>query len=188
MSSARLTSAWRLLAVAALCLGGTTAHAFQDAATGLYVEAGRTPGGSDTDLLSLGLVLPWPALTSPSGPWSFQTDLYLGQWRTRDRDGNHRNDTQLGAIATLRYRFDQGNSPWFAEAGLGATVLDHLYHSRERDFSTAFQFTEAAGIGRSFGSHGEHELSLRVQHFSNADIKRPNPGENFIRLRYVHRF
>jgi len=25
-----------------------------------------------------------------------------------------------------------------------------------------------------------------VQHISNARIKRPNPGENFIQLRYAH--
>jgi lipid A 3-O-deacylase len=27
-----------------------------------------------------------------------------------------------------------------------------------------------------------------VQHFSNAGIKKPNPGETFLRLRYAYRF
>ena len=40
----------------------------------------------------------------------------------------------------------------------------------------------------SFGARGEHEVSLRLQHFSNAGIKHPNPGETFVRLRYVRRF
>ena len=33
-----------------------------------------------------------------------------------------------------------------------------------------------------------HELALRLQHFSNAGIKHPNPGENFVQLRYAQGF
>jgi lipid A 3-O-deacylase len=31
-------------------------------------------------------------------------------------------------------------------------------------------------------------VSVRVQHVSNASIKKPNPGANFVRLRYLYRF
>jgi lipid A 3-O-deacylase len=88
----------------------------------------------------------------------------------------------------LRYRFGDGGSPWFAEGGVGATLMDRIYRTPDRSFSTAFQFTEVLGIGRSFGEKGAHEVSLRVQHFSNAGIKKPNPGETFLRLRYAYRF
>jgi lipid A 3-O-deacylase len=44
------------------------------------------------------------------------------------------------------------------------------------------------GFGRSLDAQQHHELSLRLQHFSNADIKRPNPGENFVQLRYAVAF
>jgi lipid A 3-O-deacylase len=44
------------------------------------------------------------------------------------------------------------------------------------------------GMGRSFGGHGKNEISLRLQHFSNGGIKKPNPGENFVRVRYTRRF
>lgn len=30
--------------------------------------------------------------------------------------------------------------------------------------------------------------ALRLQHFSNASIRHPNPGENFVQLRYARRF
>ena len=43
-------------------------------------------------------------------------------------------------------------------------------------------------MGISLGGHGEHEVGLRVQHFSNADIRLPNPGETFLRVRYAYRF
>jgi hypothetical protein len=33
----------------------------------------------------------------------------------------------------------------------------------------------------------QRELVLRVEHFSNAGIKHPNPGENYVQLRYTHR-
>ena len=32
------------------------------------------------------------------------------------------------------------------------------------------------------------EVSLRFQHFSNAGIKEPNPGENFFQVRYSSRY
>jgi lipid A 3-O-deacylase len=40
-------------------------------------------------------------------------------------------------------------------------------------------------IGRRFGASKEHEVMLRLQHFSNAGIKHPNPGEDFLQLRYA---
>ena len=66
--------------------------------------------------------------------------------------------------------------------------MDHLYKTPDRTFSTAFQFTEVLGVGRSFCENGKHELTLRLQHFSNAGIKKPNPGENFVRVRYTYHF
>jgi lipid A 3-O-deacylase len=43
-------------------------------------------------------------------------------------------------------------------------------------------------VGRSFGADRRHELSLRVSHFSNCGIETPNPGENFLQLRYATKF
>ncbi|KDD61989.1 lipid A 3-O-deacylase domain protein [Bordetella bronchiseptica OSU553] len=39
-------------------------------------------------------------------------------------------------------------------------------------------------MGYRFGPERAYEVSLRVQHFSNAGIKKPNPGENFMFLRF----
>lgn len=95
---------------------------------------------------------------------------------------------RIGGIAVLRRAFGGGNSPRFAEAGLGATVLDRKYVTPTRAFSSHFQFTEVIGIGRRFGTNRAHEVSVRYQHFSNAGIEKPNLGENFLRLRYAMRF
>lgn len=91
----------------------------------------------------------------------------------------------LGLVPLLRYRFGQGRSGWFIEAGIGVSLMDPIYRTSEKQFSTRFNFVDVAGVGRSFGSRRERELSLRIAHVSNADIKKPNPGENFLQLRYA---
>ena len=178
------------MALAWLLSLGLAAHAFEDRDVGVYAEGGHAPhGGGGTDVLALGVMLPWtPRQPVRGGALSFYADLYASQWRAPAAGGGRRSYAQLGAIATWRYRFDEGRSPWFAEAGVGASVLDGHYETSTRRFSTRFQFTEVLGVGRSFGARGAHEVSLRLQHFSNAGIRKPNPGENFVRLRYAFRF
>lgn len=171
-----------------LCSG--PAVAFGDAVPGMYVEGGRALyDRGRTDAWAVGIVVPWSwSDLGPANGLSFAWDLFASHWRAPSLKSGDRDYVQFGGIATLRYRFDGGDSPWFAEAGLGGTVMNHLYRTPEREFSTTFQFTEVLGLGRSFGTRGEHELSVRLQHFSNASIKDPNPGANFARLRYLYRF
>lgn len=94
----------------------------------------------------------------------------------------------IGADLLGRYGFDGGTSPWFLEARMGVVVFSHLYASQNKRFSTAFQLTESFGGGRRFGVSGRHEVSLHLQHFSNGSINQPNPGENFLSLRYAMHF
>ena len=180
-----------LLCCAALWSLSSPSCAFEDRMNGLYVEGGRAPHDSThTDSLTIGVVIPWTRRQSvQGGALSFYWDLFVSQWRapTIDRAGNH-NYSQIGVIGNWRYRFARGASPWFAEAGIGLTSMNDRYDTPDRSFSTRFQFTEQLGFGRSFGERGEHELSLRLQHFSNAGIRKPNPGENFVRVRYLYRF
>ncbi len=44
------------------------------------------------------------------------------------------------------------------------------------------------GVGYAFGAARNDEIALRAEHFSNAGIKHPNPGQNFLELRYTHYF
>jgi hypothetical protein len=67
-------------------------------------------------------------------------------------------------------------------------VIAPAYHTDGKRFSTAFNFGDHVGIGREFGSEHRQELALRVEHFSNAGIDHPNPGENFVQVRWVVRF
>jgi lipid A 3-O-deacylase len=143
-------------------------------------------GGTPTQALTLGLqwTLPWQAAWA-GGVVSSYVEASVGRWRTSDQGVPHTAwVTQLGLTPVLRYRFDGGDSPWFAEAGIGVNVLAPVFRDGDRQFSTAFNFGDHLALGRSFGAGGRQELSLRLQHFSNAGIKHPNPGINFVQLRY----
>jgi lipid A 3-O-deacylase len=94
---------------------------------------------------------------------------------------------QLGLIPVFRWRPAQGASPWFAEVGIGATLTTVAYQTDRKRFSTRFNFGDHLAVGRSFGLMRAHELSLRFEHFSNAGIKQPNPGESFVQLRYLYK-
>jgi hypothetical protein len=63
-----------------------------------------------------------------------------------------------------------------------------VFRSRDRDFSTEFNFQSHLAVGYVLGERGEHDFGLRIEHFSNAGIREPNPGMNFGSLRYTHRF
>lgn len=184
----------RFLALLAIGLAAVpTAQAqpaFGTALYGVYAEGGAGVGNSPTTAMALGFTWHfgtaralWGGLVTTYG------DVFLSEWRARQvMDGKQVDYSQVGAIASARYRFDAGHSPWFIDAGIGVSTMDRTYQTPDHRFSTRFQFTPVLSAGRNFGSKGAHELSLRLQHFSNGGIREPNPGENFVRLRYLYRF
>jgi lipid A 3-O-deacylase len=121
--------------------------------------------------------------------WGVYVEASLSRWNSRDGHPSESGVlTQLSVIPVVRYRFADGGSPWFVEGGIGATVTSSVFRSADKQFSTAFNFGDHVGLGYAFGAARKNELVLRAQHFSNAGIKHPNPGENFVQLRYTHHF
>jgi hypothetical protein len=121
--------------------------------------------------------------------WSVYLEGSVSRWQTRGgRATDHGVLTQLALVPVVRYRFDEGRSPWFVEGGIGATVSSSVYRNLDKHFSTAFNFGDHLGVGYAFGPARKDEIALHAEHFSNGGIKRPNPGQNFLELRYVHYF
>jgi lipid A 3-O-deacylase len=133
--------------------------------------------------------------------WNFQRPLYqsdnlllrgywdldLAQWRGnqyRDRPGAHQNITEIGF--TPMFRVQKPGSRLFAEAGVGAHLLSHVYDNNARQLSTALEFGSKLGIGYSVTP--ATDIGLSVQHYSNAGIKHPNGGVNFASVRLLHQF
>lgn len=177
----------RLLACAATATAlSLNAYAMDLAPRGAFAAAGVAARG--TDSLTVGAVWPW-AWRRPAGGGELTaiTEAYVSYWKARAAVGRQ-SFTQIGLVPLVRWRPDQGRSAWFGEAGIGVSTMDRLYNTPSKQFSTRFNFVDTIGVGRSFGAQRQHELGLRVVHMSNASIKRPNPGENFLQVRYAVMF
>jgi len=75
---------------------------------------------------------------------------------------------------------------WFApdtgiELGSGANVFSGT-HLGNKNISTAFQFGSSIGLFHRLQGT-PWQLGLRLTHYSNAGIKNPNPGQNYLQLR-----
>jgi len=124
------------------------------------------------------------------GDWKLTCNLEanLAYWRPSGSRDDGQPITEIGLTPLFRLSPDDGNSRFFLEAAVGAHFLSHTSIYRGRGFGTSFQFGDLIGAGWRFGEHGTYEVSLRLQHFSNAGIAHPNQGIEFAILRLARRF
>ncbi len=172
-----------LLLTAALAALASPAQAQRAAyaPTGAFVSVGT--GENRLKSATVGAV--W-ACNCWQGLLDGRVDAYveasLGVWTVRGPNGR----TSYGSLALVpmfRYKFDQGRSPWFVEAGIGAVATNRLYETKDKAFGSRLNFSDQLGVG--YRLDPKQEVSLRVQHVSNAGIKAPNPGENLFQVRYA---
>lgn len=183
-------------ALVALLTGGADLPAAQAAGDGeqrpawrpsaFFVQVGVAEGASTA---IAGALWDWSwrrdfALGSVTGYW----ELSLGRWKSQSGDDAHAWVTQLGLTPVFRLHPAGWGEGWFVEGGVGANVLAPIYRTEDKRFSTVFNLGSHLALGRRFGQAGDRELALRVQHFSNAGIRHPNPGEDFVQLRYAMDF
>ncbi len=84
----------------------------------------------------------------------------------------------LGLTPFLRWWFTPDTA---VEAGIGANVFSGTYIG-SKTISTAYQFGDSLGLYHRIADT-PWGVGLRFTHYSNADIKRPNPGQNYLQLR-----
>ena len=163
--------------------GSAVAHALTP--TSAFVQAGV--GDQNTQAYVGGLT--WePSWHYQLGPMTAggYFEAAFGKWSTRQGGVNSNTwISQISLTPVIRLRPNGRLQPWFAEIGVGANYIVPLFDTGHKRFSTKFNFGDHLGIGRDFGPH---ELAIRVQHFSNAGIGHPNPGENFVQFRYAYCF
>lgn len=185
----RERNVWGALLLGVFCLAMPRAAAAQSVwqPSAAFLQLGVA---QSTHQLSAGLDWDW------GQQWSLGSGQVTGYWEVSVAGWSYPSATgrrsawlaQFGVVPVLRYRSDEGRSPWFYEFGIGATVTTTLYETERKRFSSNFNFGDHLAIGRSFGPQNRQEWALRLEHFSNGGIKKPNPGENFVELRYTHRF
>ncbi|WP_304349790.1 acyloxyacyl hydrolase [Comamonas testosteroni] len=185
----KLQLATNLVVPVLISLASSMLHAqpAQSSTTAIYLQYGSAE--HNTDSWTGGVMLPWNwSYALGSGRMTGYWDLSVSRW-SADYQGGNRSTWVLGAQPTLRWRPSQGQSPWFLQAGLGASyAINHRFITDHKEFSTRYNFASHIGIGYLFGEQLKNEISLRLEHQSNAGIKRPNPGENFLQLRYARHF
>ena len=97
------------------------------------------------------------------------------------RDGD--NTWHVGVTPIVRWWMTPSNA---LEAGIGANLMSST-RIGPKGLSTAYQFGDLLGIVHRFGGT-PWSVGARFTHYSNADIKRPNPGQNFLQLRVSYDF
>ena len=172
-----------LLAAAALC-----SQPAAQARDGVALEAGY---GQHVDLVRASFTRDWnqPLATGEAWLLGAYWDLTVGHWHPHYAGGGNHDVNDIGLTPVLRITERQRSAiAPYAEAGIGAHLISehHLYDGR--DMSTNFQFGDHIGAGVSFGDQYAWDLGVRVQHLSNAGIKNPNPGINFLQVRAAYHF
>ena len=161
------------LAVAAMAIAAGPAAAKElTSPYGAFIEGGIS---DDSRSVVAGIAWTW---VQPSkwgaGNASGYLETSIGEWACHRESGQRYRhcSTQIGLTPVIRYE-----PSWW----------EHWYTDR-REFATQFNFGDHIGLGRKFGADGRDEIELRAEHYSNGGYKKPNPGENWFQLRYMHWF
>lgn len=99
-------------------------------------------------------------------------------------DGDGLGGNRLSVVGlTPTLRFEPPRSPGFLEFGIGANYFDQKDINSRKSVGTHFEFGDIIGLGLKFGQRRQFEIGYRLIHYSNAGIRRPNPGVDFHTLR-----
>lgn len=117
-------------------------------------------------------------------------ELGLGYWRGNPGDTGNRSLEVIDFRPVLRWQYAGGSGETpdvYLEVGTGPALLSRT-EIENRRFSTAFQFGSHIGLGMRFGPGRCYEISYRLMHYSNANLKFPNNGMTFNALQFTAHF
>jgi hypothetical protein len=111
--------------------------------------------------------------------WQLSWELSLGSWH-----GDTGTVHDFGVTPVLRHSLSARGA--YFDAGIGGHMISDSHISSDLRISTRFQFGDHLGIGYR---HERYDIGLRFQHLSNAGLRNPNPGINFlvVRVQYLLR-
>lgn len=158
---------------------------------GLSAQAQRSEGGIGFNYGSNGnydraeLLYETPSLElyrfSSWGQIELTGELGAAYWSAHgSHDPSH--VWQFNAIPMFRWWMSEG---FYVEAGVGATAFTGTRFA-DKQIGSAFQFGDHLGVGVLVTP--SNRLGLRYSHFSNAGIKRPNPGLDVMQVTYTYQF
>ena len=177
-----------LASLAGLALAGLASVAQADGAAGTQGGFGIHLGSGDR-YSRFELQYETPSIWTQSfggslGRLDITPEVGLAYWHAHDGEPGPGSVWQLNLIPMFRWWLGSSQR-FYVEAGVGPTVFNHVRFA-DKNYSTAFQFGDHIGMGYLLDKHSR--IGLRYSHFSNADIKEPNPGFEVIQATYTYEF
>ena len=164
------------------------AAGFEAAPDALFIQVGSGDASAGQAVAGLQWDWAWPGRRLGSDRVRASWEVSIGRWRA-EPEGATAWYTQVGITPALRYEFaPRASRTWFVEGGVGLNVITPNFLAGRRRFSTEFNFGDHLAVGWRANRGPISEVALRVQHFSNAGIDSPNPGQNFLQLRVAKSF
>lgn len=172
--------------VATFCAHAAHAQALGDWADSASIEFGTNP---EQRMVRLAVQNDWDQR------WFARNGYHLsGYWETnvalwrlsayQNVPGRKKNIAVVGFTPVFRYQSDS-KLGLYGEIGVGVNLFSKLYKNEDKELSTAFQFGDHIGVGYTTA---KWDYSLKFQHYSNASIKSPNAGANWIVAKAAYRF
>lgn len=160
------------------------------AADGVFVEYGM---GNQVEMARLGAMWKWDGAWQVGSDWRISGlwEASLGRWIGFKPNDNNQTIYEVGITPVFRMERDEdveGAKPYLEAGLIGMHLISPTFIYSGRKFGSAFQFGNHLGVGFLFGERRRFDLGIRYQHMSNATIKLPNQGVNFLQAHFVYRF
>jgi lipid A 3-O-deacylase len=181
------TTTTNALAIALLVAIAGHARAVDFQPDGWFVEGGAGQHGVANATAGVVWDWQWEKLRRKAF-LTAHTEVFASVWSARGFESDRQQFWLVGVLPLLRMQLSQGRSPWHIEIGIGASWMNRHYVTPDRQQGTQWNFYDVLGAGYSFGERRQHEVGFRFVHLSNCNIREPNPGEQFVQLRYATRF
>ena len=146
-------------------------------------------GGKKAENVTLGAQWDWDKRWPSSNGYFVRGywDASVSHWHGSDRFTLHQSQTLFVAGLTPVFRWQRDSrSGFYWEGGIGVRYITELWDNAARQLSTYFQFGDTIAVG--YMESSGLDIGLKLEHTSNAGIKMPNSGMNFLGARLNYRF
>ncbi|MGM7447249.1 acyloxyacyl hydrolase [Idiomarina sp. ST20R2A10] len=118
--------------------------------------------------------------------WIGSPDVHLEAALNHWQDSNNTADniTAFTISPILSWHVAGAERPLYIEAGIGGSYFDKTRIGNRR-LSTQFQFEDRVSLSWQYSQSSDARIALGYTHYSNADIKRPNDGLDFLWMSWV---
>lgn len=123
-----------------------------------------------------------------TGMWEASYNFWTGE-PIPEHTGDTHHSIHVAAISPVFLYEQKRDKGWifYIEAGIGFALLSGIDFIG-RDMSSVYQFEDRLGFGIRFGERQQNDINLRLMHYSNAEIQKPNRGFDSVMLTFARKF